>query len=808
MIQMCRAMWAVMMVVCVMGVSMPVQAEAYREPAADVVALVDTDRLPSMDFSPDHRWRLVMRRSAMPSIEDLSRRMLRLAGNRIDPAANAGFRTSFYTGLSVETYDGQATRVIPINDKLRGATWSHTSHHFFYTLTTDTGTQLWVASTDPAVEPRRLTDRLNTVMAGPGWMPDGTTILCSLVPEDRGEEPKPPTAPAGPNTQESRGDRSPLRTYQDLLKSPHDEALFEHYAVTEPVMIDVLTGTITPIAKPGIYIGYDASPDGQLILLNRIVRPFSYTHGWWQFPRQVDIIRTDGTRVVRFAEFPLIENVPISGVRLGQRDIHWNPHEPATLMWVEALDGGDPKVEVPHRDRWLTQAAPFEDEPAEVLLIEHRASGLTYFEDPNLLGASDYDRDRRWTRTQLYRLDDMQREPTALDDRAWSDSYGDPGRLVYAPAEGGRWLVMQDGPWVTRIGDGASPEGVHPFLDQQNLDTLETRRLWRGEGEQYESINTAWRDGEGLAFLTSHQTQDLPPNYRLRHTDGRDFTKLTDFPDPQPQLRGISKQLVRYKRDDGVDLSATLYLPADYKEGERLPLLIWAYPREYNDSGTAGQVTTSEYRYLYIAGTSPLHLVNRGYAVMTGVAMPVIGDPETMNDTFIDQVVASAKAAIDHAVEMGVADRDRVAVSGHSYGAFMTANLLAHCDLFRAGVARSGAYNRTLTPFGFQSERRPLWEAREAYVGLSPFMHAEKINEPLLLIHGEADNNSGTYPDQSRRLYAAIKGNGGTARLVMLPKESHGYRARESVLHVLAETIDWLDEHVKDAPPSQTHTAR
>lgn len=789
------------MAILVIGAPALMAGEGYREPDEDVVALVDAERQPSIEFSPDHRWRLVMQRGAMPSIEDVSRRMLRLAGMRVDPAANAGFRTNFYTGLSLETYGGGDRRVIPTPGRLRGVSWSHNSTHFYYELTTDLGTQLWVASTDPAVEPRLLTDRLNIVMASPRWMADGTTLLCGLVPEDRGEEPGPPAAPAGPNTRESRGDRSPLRTYQDLLQSPHDEAMFEHYAVSVPVMIDTLTGDIRPIAEPGLYSGFDPSPDGRLIRLDRIVRPYSYTHGWWQFPRQVDIVHADGALLTRFAEIPLAENVPIGGVPLGPRSIQWNLHEPATLVWVEALDRGDPDIEVPHRDRWLTQPAPFKEDPVEVIRVEHRASGLTFFEDPELLGVSDYDRDRRWTRTLLYRLNEPQREATILEDRAWRDSYGNPGSLVYAPAEGGRRFVMQDGPWVTRIGGGASPEGVHPFLDQQNLDTLETRRLWRGEGEQYESISDAWRDGDGLAFLTRHQTQVLPPNYRLRHTDGRAYATLTDYPDPQPQLRGISKQLVRYKRDDGVDLSATLYLPADHKEGERLPLLLWAYPREFNDTRTAGQVTSSEHQFLFISGTSPLHLVNRGYAVMTGVAMPVIGDPETMNDSFIDQVVASAEAAIDHAVEMGIADRGRVAVSGHSYGAFMTANLLAHSDLFRAGVARSGAYNRTLTPFGFQSERRPLWEARDTYIALSPFMHAEKIQEPLLLIHGEADNNSGTYPDQSRRLFAAIKGNGGTARLVMLPNESHGYRARESVLHVLAETIDWLDEHVKHAPP-------
>jgi dipeptidyl aminopeptidase/acylaminoacyl peptidase len=274
---------------------------------------------------------------------------------------------------------------------------------------------------------------------------------------------------------------------------------------------------------------------------------------------------------------------------------------------------------------------------------------------------------------------------------------------------------------------------------------------------------------------------------------------LTHYKDPAPQLRSIKKELVTYKRPDGVQLSFTLYLPPDYKPGERLPTIVWAYPLEFNDAGTAGQVVGSPNLFTTLNGNSILFMLTQGYAILDNATMPVVGDPETVNNTYIEQIVASAKAAIDKAVDMGVTDRNRVGVGGHSYGAFMTANLLAHSDLFRAGVARSGAYNRTLTPFGFQSERRTLWQAPEMYARVSPFMYADKIKTPLLLIHGEADNNPGTFPVQSERMYQAIKGNGGTVRLVLLPLESHGYVARESVEHVLYEMISWFDRWVKPA---------
>ena len=435
-----------------------------------------------------------------------------------------------------------------------------------------------------------------------------------------------------------------------------------------------------------------------------------------------------------------------------------------------------------------------------MLRVEHRARGLTFLRDPSLVITAEYDRDRRWIRALLHDLDGST-APRVLDDRSIRDRYADPGRITTVPTATGHRVVLQQGPWIFRAGGGASPEGVFPFLDRQNLQSMETERLWRCVEGVYESVAAVWEADDGLRFITRHETPISPPNYRL-HTPGPEAAvALTDFPDPTPQIRGIHKEVVTYKRADGVQLNATLYLPADYQPGTRLPLIVWAYPIEFNDPATAGQVSRSPYRFARIRGSSHLHLLTQGYAIMDGATMPIIGDPETMNDTFIEQAVASARAAIDKAVELGVADPDRVGVGGHSYGAFMTANLLAHSDLFRAGVARSGAYNRTLTPFGFQAERRPLWEARDVYFTVSPFMHADRITDPILLIHGELDNNSGTYPIQSRRLFKAIKGNGGIARLVMLPNESHGYRARESVLHVLAEMIDWYDRYLKYAEP-------
>ena len=784
----------------------------YQLPPQAVVDIIDASPEPSVMLSPDRRWMLMIDRDAMPDIADVSRRMLQLGGIRIDPAADGRFRTEYMKGLSLRPRDVNPqveTKPIqiPLGDdpRISSVSWSHNSKNFAYALVGETGQQLWVGSVDEPDKPRMLTDRLSTVLGGFTWMPDGQSILCKLVPEQRGDEPADTGPPAGPNIQESSGNRSPTRTYQDLLQNPHDEALFEHYTKTQLTLFDA-DGTARRIGEPQIISRVSPSPSGEYLLVTSIQKPFSYLMTYRSFPRKIQVWKlesaADQPEIKTVADVPMDENIPIEGVRTGPRNHEWKSGVPATLIWNEALDGGDPNREAEHRDKYMTLAAPFDAQPAELLRVEHRASGLSYFVNPALVLSTEYDRDRRWIRAMLHDLERPDSAPRVLMDRSIRDRYGDPGRIVYELDQTGHVLARQDGAWIYRSGSGASPKGNLPFIDRQNIETLETERLWRCEEGTYESvvaIASSSKDSKP-SIITNSQTPTTPPNYFLRDLEGDSVVPLTSFPDPTPQIRGIKKQLVKYERSDGVPLSATLYLPADYQEGTRLPLLVWAYPREFNDARTAGQISGSPSRFTRMQSISHLTLLTQGYAIMDSATMPVIGDPETMNDTFIEQIVDAAQAAIDKAVEMGVADRDRVAVGGHSYGAFMTANLLAHCDLFKAGVARSGAYNRTLTPFGFQSERRPYWQAKEVYHSISPFLHADKINEPILLIHGENDNNSGTFPIQSKRMYQAIKGNGGTVRLCMLPFESHGYRARQSIMHTQAEMIRWLDRYLKSEP--------
>ncbi len=774
----------------------------YQKPPKVIIDILDAPPTPMVLVSPTRDRMLLVEGVRYPSIADLAEPMLRIAGLRINPNTNGPARSPRIIGLAVRNIlDGKELKItLPANPYLSPPSWSPDGKRFAFTNTLANAIELWVGDSATGAVKRIPGVAINAVYGDElQWMPDSRTLLCQTVIASRGKPPAPPKVPIGPNIQESYGKAAPVRTYQDLMQNPHDEALFEYYATSQLALVNAESGRATPLGTPAIFSTAAPSPDGNHFLVARNHKPYSYLLPAFAFPKEVEIWDRAGKLEHKLASLPLADQVPIEGVPTGPRNYSWRPTQPATLVWIEALDGGDPRKKVYPRDRILMLSAPFKGQPAELAKTEHRFAGLSWGEKEDLALLRDYNRDRRWGRTFLINAGNPSQAPRLIWDRSIQDRYNDPGMPMTRMLASGQRAILQHGNAIYLSGQGASPAGDRPFLDRFDLTTLKAERLFQCDDKSYESVVALLAD-DASRFITRYETVSNPPNYYLRSGGGADKKALTSFPDPAPQLRGITKQLVKYKRADGVDLSFTLYLPAGYKPGTRLPTVVWAYPLEYTDPSTAGQVTGSPNHFTTITGISHLFLLTQGYAILDGATMPVIGDPETMNNTYVEQIVASAKAAIDKAVEMGVTDRDRVGVGGHSYGAFMTANLLAHSDLFRAGIARSGAYNRTLTPFGFQSERRTLWEAPEMYLRVSPFMSADKIKEPILLIHGEADNNSGTFPIQSERMYQAIKGNGGNIRYVTLPLESHGYAGRESVEHTLWEMIQWMDKHVKNAP--------
>jgi dipeptidyl aminopeptidase/acylaminoacyl peptidase len=772
-------------------------ASGYELPPEDVVRIVDAQPTPLVAFDHARRRLVLADHPALPPIELLAEPFVRVAGLRIHPDRATRRTTRFFRAFEIRDVDSDRRVQVQVPEgRLGEPDWSPDGSHLAFTVGTPAGDELWIASTEDG-RSVRLSDRHVSGILGDAffWAPDGSGLYARLVPAARGPAPTRPAIP-GPTVEQTERRRAQNRTYPDLLETEHDEATFVYYATVQLARVD-LQGAVTELGDTGPFLDVDVSPDGAWLLVQRLRPPWSHRVPYDRFAHTIEVWSpASGTRKV-LADLDAAEEVPIEGVPTGLRGVHWRPTAPATLVWAEALDGGDPDVPAEHRDRLLARDAPFDAEPREVGRVTHRFVGIDWLDRGDELIVSEYDRDRRWL---TERLRDLRRPEIdrVLVDRSVHDRYGDPGSPVHERIAGGRTAVRVREGAIYREGDGATASGDRPFLDRVPLDGGPAERRFHAPQDAYATF-VAFAGADAGRLVLRRESPTRPPDYFVREGDSE--RALTAFPHPHPQLSAIDRRLLKYRRRDGVPLSGTLYLPPGHDGATPLPLVVWAYPREYTDADTAGQVRAAPTRFTRLEGTSPLMFLTQGYAVLDGAAIPIVGDPKTMNDTFVQQVAWAAEAAIDAAADAAPIDRERVAVAGHSYGAFMVANLLAHTDLFRAGIARSGAYNRTLTPFGFQSERRTLWEAPEAYARVSPLFHADRIDEPILLVHGEIDANEGTFPLQSQRLFHALAGLGGTARLVVLPHESHGYLARESVLHVLAESFRWLDRWVARAEP-------
>lgn len=777
----------------------------YQRPPEVIAKLIDAPSTPSVSIDSKAEWMLLMERPGYPSIEEVSAKELRIAGTRIDPASNGRSRQRHMSGLrmkNVSSGDEFTFSGLPAKAKIGNVSWSNNEKKIAFTNTTSSGIELWVANVETR-SATKLTGAIinNAYVQAFDWMPDNEHLLVSTVLENRGSAPERPLAPKGPVLQETAGAKAPSRTYQDLLKNPYDEALFEYYTTVQLRMVD-LNGNSEKVGNAEIIKGYSIAPNGNYILVQSIQKPFSYLVPGYRFPFNYEVWDIKGKKVKVMAEIPLDEVRPkgFDATRLGARSMSWRADKPASLYWAEALDGGDPKAEVTERDAVYIVNAPFTAEPTKLATTSLRYSYILWGNENRALVHERWWAKRRDKRV-LINPDKPGSAGEVIVDRSTSDRYSDPGGAVTVKNEYGWNVLMMDRDNLFMTSVGGSPDGDRPFLSKFNIKNKKTEILFRSEAPYYERpIDIISRKGDKI--ITLRESEKEPPNYFMHDLKKKKTTQITDFPHPQPEMLAVNKEIIKYKREDGVDLTAVLYTPAGYdkeKDGP-LPVLMWAYPREYKSAKNAAQVRGSRYSFTRVSSGSPLFWALRGYAVMANTEMPIIGEDEKEpNDSFREQLVMNAEAAINAVVELGVGDRNKIGVGGHSYGAFMTANLLAHSDLFAAGIARSGAYNRTLTPFGFQREERTYWEDPDLYNYMSPFMHADKVNEPLLMIHGEADNNSGTFPIQSKRFYNAIKGHGGTARLVMLPDESHGYRAKESIMHMLWEMDTWLEKHVKNA---------
>ncbi|MFD1468709.1 alpha/beta hydrolase family protein [Hymenobacter caeli] len=795
----------------------------YQTPPAAIRDLLLAPPTPRVSPASNGQYLALLAVQDFPTVAELAQPELRLAGLRLNPRTNGPSRVSYAVDMKLKKLpNGPEVPVsgLPAQARISGLSWSPDNAHLAFALTVPADAagpgrvELWVADVAAATARRLLAAPLNDAFGNSfEWLPDGRGLLARTVPAGRGPAPAADAAPTGPAVQETGGGpKSGARTYQDLLKSPADERLFDYYATAQLVQVALADGRAQPLGAPGVLQTASASPDGRFVLVRARHRPYSYTLPVSSFPQRLDVLDlATGAVVKTVADLPLADAVPTSfdAVPTGPRDHAWRTDAPATLCYVEAQDGGDPKRPATVRDKVYLLGAPFAGPAQELAALPLRYDGITWGNEHLALVSGSRRADRHETTWQL--------DPggpgtplAVLFDGSSEDTYHNPGDPYTHRNAQGRSVLLTGGPTghsIYLVGAGASPEGDRPFVDELDLQTHQTTRWWRSAAPYYE-VPVAILDASGRhrTLLTRRETVDQVPNYYLHDANKKGPPlALTHFANPYAAFGGsFRKQVLKYKRADGVDLTANLYLPPGYKKTDGpLPTLMEAYPLEFKDKGSAGQVTGSPYAFTRLNWNTPVFWVTQGYAVLQNASIPIVGEgTQEPNDTYVEQLVAGAKAAIDEGARLGVVDAGRVAVMGHSYGAFMTANLLAHCDLFKAGIARSGAYNRTLTPFGFQGEERTFWQAPGVYNAMSPFNFADKIKAPILLIHGEADNNSGTFPIQSERFYAALKGEGATARYVVLPAEAHSYAARENLLHMLWEMDSWLNKYVKNPAPA------
>ena len=795
-----------------------VQAE-YQMPPAALQAIVDAPRAPTLTVSPKRNLAAMVNTPALPSIAEVAQPELKLAGLRINPRTYSPSRFTFGSNLTLLDIDSVKQRDIkglPASLRLAELAWSPDQRYLAFTHVAlsdkegASGVQLWLVDVAARSAKRLSAQPLSYLdKMGFSWMADSKSMLVQLKPAKLGKADTPTGIPSGPTAQDSVAGAGALqlRTYPDLLRNEEDAKLFEHYATSQLAIIDV-TGNTKLIGSADMFGDVELAPGGKMLLTAVLRRPFSYIAPVNVFANRVEVRDLDGKLVHLVADNALEEGLPPGNdaVSMRPRQVSWRADAPATLVWAQAQDGGDPAKAAEVRDIVFMHAAPFAGKPETLAMLGSRFNRAVWGNGETALITEGWYKTRA-AKTWRVAPDKPGTAPELVFSYSSEDRYNNPGTPATLPDSAGNpRLVLGPDSSILLRGAGASNEGDRPFVDRYSLVTRKKERLFQSAAPHYENV-AAILSEDGTRLLTTRESPTERPNYYVRDLKkGADaqLTTLTSFAHPTPQLKDVKKEQIRYKRADGVDLTATLLLPPNYepKRDGPLPLLMWAYPQEFKSAAAASQTTGSPYRFNAISFSGPAPMLAMGYAVLDNPSMPIVGGADAEpNDTYLPQLIASAQAAVDEVVRRGVAERHRIAVGGHSYGAFMTGNLLAHTRLFKAGVARSGAYNRTLTPFGFQSEERQYWKAPAVYQAMSPFNNADKIKDALLMIHGEQDNNSGTYPIQSERMFQAMKGLGGTARLVMLPNESHGYRARESIMHMLYETNSWLDKYVKKATP-------
>jgi len=797
----------ILLFLLISGLTFAQENLTYQKPSAEILALADYERAPSVSMDSKKEYMLLSYRNTYKTLEDLSQEEMRLGGLRINPITNISSTVTYINNLKIRKIKDKVEMQVsglPKNALITNVSWSPNEQKIAFTNTTLTGVELWIIDVVSASAKKITTDNLNANLGSPyNWMKDNETLLVKILPKNRPvliDSKK--DLPKGPTVSISDGSKSQNRTYQDLLKNKTDEANFDALVTSELYKISI-SGNATLFKSAAIYAGESFSPDGNYLMLTTIQKPYSYIVPLSRFPQKSVVYELNGKEIKLVNEVPLTEIMPkgFSSVRTGRRNMNWRADQPATLYFVEALDGGDQGKPAEFRDEVFVWEAPFSSNPTSLIKTKQRYAGIMWANEKIAIVADSW-YDTRNTKAYLFNPSNLTIAPEIIEDRNSQDIYSDPGNFEMIKNKFGRYVIAVENNKGYLMGAGFTKDGQFPFIDEYDFTTLQKKRLYTSKMKDKKEDLLSIEDFKKGDVLVMIQSKNEYPNYYFRNIKSNNkLTPITSFKNPFESIKNVHKEVIKYKRKDGVELSGTLYLPVGYDKvkKEKLPLLIWAYPAEYKDKDSAGQNDKNPNEFTFPNYGSFIYWVTKGYVVLDDAAFPIIGEGTTEpNDTFIPQLVANAEAAIDAVDKLGYINRKKVAIGGHSYGAFMTANLLTHSNLFACGIARSGAYNRTLTPFGFQSEQRNYWDVPEIYNTMSPFMNADKMKTPLLLTHGEADNNPGTFTLQTERYFQALKNLGAPVRMVILPKESHGYAAKDNILHLLWEQDQFLEKYLKN----------
>jgi dipeptidyl aminopeptidase/acylaminoacyl peptidase len=797
----------ILLFLLISGLTFAQENLTYQKPSAEILALADYERAPSVSMDSKKEYMLLSYRNTYKTLEDLSQEEMRLGGLRINPITNISSTVTYINNLKIRKIKDKVEMQVsglPKNALITNVSWSPNEQKIAFTNTTLTGVELWIIDVVSASAKKITTDNLNANLGSPyNWMKDNETLLVKILPKNRPvliDSKK--DLPKGPTVSVSDGSKSQNRTYQDLLKNKTDEANFDALVTSELYKISI-SGNATLFKSAAIYAGESFSPDGNYLMLTTIQKPYSYIVPLSRFPQKSVVYELNGKEIKLVNEVPLTEIMPkgFSSVRTGRRNMNWRADQPATLYFVEALDGGDQGKPAEFRDEVFVWEAPFSSNPTSLIKTKQRYAGIMWANEKIAIVADSW-YDTRNTKAYLFNPSNLTIAPKIIEDRNSQDIYSDPGNFEMIKNKFGRYVIAVENNKGYLMGAGFTKDGQFPFIDEYDFTTLQKKRLYTSKMKDKKEDLLSIEDFKKGDVLVMIQSKNEYPNYYFRNIKSNNkLTPITSFKNPFESIKNVHKEVIKYKRKDGVELSGTLYLPVGYDKvkKEKLPLLIWAYPAEYKDKDSAGQNDKNPNEFTFPNYGSFIYWVTKGYVVLDDAAFPIIGEGTTEpNDTFIPQLVANAEAAIDAVDKLGYINRKKVAIGGHSYGAFMTANLLTHSNLFACGIARSGAYNRTLTPFGFQSEQRNYWDVPEIYNTMSPFMNADKMKTPLLLTHGEADNNPGTFTLQTERYFQALKNLGAPVRMVILPKESHGYAAKDNILHLLWEQDQFLEKYLKN----------